>query len=31
MQTKHPEVLRKGKVIDMNDVLEDPVVAFHQK
>jgi stearoyl-CoA desaturase (delta-9 desaturase) len=31
MQTKHPEVLRNGKMIDMSDVLEDPVVAFHQK
>jgi Fatty-acid desaturase len=31
MQTKHPEVLRNGKMIDMTDILEDPVVAFHQK
>jgi stearoyl-CoA desaturase (delta-9 desaturase) len=31
MQTKHPEVLRWGKKIDMSDIMQDPVVAFHQK
>ncbi|KAJ9578218.1 hypothetical protein L9F63_005563, partial [Diploptera punctata] len=31
MQTKHPEVLRRGKQIDVSDVLADPVVAFQQK
>ncbi|KAK6629874.1 hypothetical protein RUM43_003695 [Polyplax serrata] len=31
MQKKHPEVLRKGQHVDMSDLLEDPIVAFHQK
>ena len=31
MMNKHPEVLRKGKQIDMSDILEDPVVQFHTK
>ncbi|KAK5650895.1 hypothetical protein RI129_001924 [Pyrocoelia pectoralis] len=31
MMKKHPEVRRKGKEIDMSDVLEDPVVQFHLK
>ncbi|KAJ8675192.1 hypothetical protein QAD02_010978 [Eretmocerus hayati] len=31
MMRKHPEVIRKGKEIDMSDVLSDPVVAFAQK
>jgi stearoyl-CoA desaturase (delta-9 desaturase) len=31
MLTKHPDVLRYGKMIDMRDVMEDPVVTFHQK
>ncbi|PSN55195.1 Acyl-CoA Delta(11) desaturase [Blattella germanica] len=31
MQTKHPEVLRRGRQIDVSDVLADPVVAFQQK
>ncbi|KAF5282993.1 hypothetical protein FQA39_LY04864 [Lamprigera yunnana] len=29
MMKKHPEVLRRGKEIDMSDILADPVVQFH--
>lgn len=28
---KHPEVLRRGRQLDMSDVMNDPVVQFHQK
>lgn len=28
---KHPDVRRKGKVIDMSDLDQDPVVAFQKK
>lgn len=28
---KHPEVIRRGKTIDMSDVLQDPIVAFQRK
>lgn len=31
MMNKDPEVLRKGKQIDMSDVTSDPVVQFHAK
>ncbi|EDW84429.1 uncharacterized protein Dwil_GK13143 [Drosophila willistoni] len=31
MMLKHPEVLRRGRQIDMDDILADPVVQFHQK
>ncbi|XP_055921657.1 acyl-CoA Delta-9 desaturase [Eupeodes corollae] len=31
MMLKHPEVLRRGRQLDMSDVLSDPVVQFHQK
>lgn len=31
MMEKHPEVIEKGKLIDMTDVLSDPVVQFHEK
>uniref|UniRef100_A0A1A9WN17 Fatty acid desaturase domain-containing protein n=1 Tax=Glossina brevipalpis TaxID=37001 RepID=A0A1A9WN17_9MUSC len=31
MMYKHPEVLRRGRKIDMKDVLDDPVVRFHEK
>ncbi|PSN35396.1 Acyl-CoA Delta(11) desaturase, partial [Blattella germanica] len=31
MQQKHPEVIRRGNMINMNDILADPVVNFHQK
>ncbi|XP_055615592.1 acyl-CoA Delta-9 desaturase-like [Toxorhynchites rutilus septentrionalis] len=28
---KHPECIKKGRTIDMSDVMADPVVRFHQK
>ncbi|XP_054724780.1 acyl-CoA desaturase-like [Uloborus diversus] len=28
---KHPEVIKKGKAIDLKDLLEDPVVRFHRR
>lgn len=31
MMNKHPEVVRKGRMLDMNDIVNDPVVQFHQK
>nr|CAI5820925.1 unnamed protein product [Callosobruchus analis] len=31
MLKKHPEVLSKGKMVDISDLLEDPLVAFHEK
>jgi stearoyl-CoA desaturase (delta-9 desaturase) len=31
MQRKHPEVLRRGKQVDMSDVVADPVVQFEEK
>lgn len=31
MMNKHPEVVRKGRMLDMSDILNDPVVQFHQK
>lgn len=31
MLKKHPEVIKKGKQIDMSDMLEDPVVRFQTK
>jgi stearoyl-CoA desaturase (delta-9 desaturase) len=31
MLLKHPQVLKKGRAIDMSDVLADPVIQFHQK
>lgn len=31
MMHKHPEVVRKGKMLDLTDIMEDPVVRFHQK
>ncbi|XP_021924113.1 acyl-CoA Delta(11) desaturase-like isoform X2 [Zootermopsis nevadensis] len=31
MQRKHPEVLRRGRQVDMSDVLADPLVRFHNK
>nr|QBM20314.1 very long chain fatty acid elongase [Phenacoccus solenopsis] len=31
MQRKHPEVLRKGKLVDMSDITNDPLLAFHTK
>lgn len=31
MLRKHPEVIKKGRIIDMSDILSDPVVQFQQK
>ncbi|KAH8382837.1 hypothetical protein KR009_005525 [Drosophila setifemur] len=31
MMLKHPDVLRRGRQIDMSDIMADPVVQFHQK
>lgn len=31
MMNKHPDVVRKGRMLDMSDILSDPVVQFHQK
>jgi stearoyl-CoA desaturase (delta-9 desaturase) len=31
MVEKHPEVKRRGKQVDMSDVLADPVVQFEEK
>jgi len=28
---KHPEVAKKGKAVDLSDLLADPVVRFHRK
>ncbi|KAG5889222.1 hypothetical protein JTB14_018645 [Gonioctena quinquepunctata] len=31
MMKKHPEVTRRGRTVDIEDLFEDPLVAFHQK
>lgn len=31
MLRKHPKVIEKGNQVDMSDILNDPVVQFHQK
>ena len=31
MMRKHPEVIKKGRQMDMSDIVEDPVVAFGEK
>ena len=31
MLKKHPEVLKKGQLIDMTDISDDPVIAFHER
>lgn len=31
MLRKHPECIKKGRLIDMSDVLADPVIQFHEK
>ncbi|XP_043471854.1 acyl-CoA Delta-9 desaturase-like [Leptopilina heterotoma] len=31
MMRRHPEVIRRGKQIDMSDILQDPIVAFGEK
>ena len=28
---KHPEVIRRGKTVDVSDLLRDPVVVFQRK
>uniref|UniRef100_A0A182N6I9 Fatty acid desaturase domain-containing protein n=1 Tax=Anopheles dirus TaxID=7168 RepID=A0A182N6I9_9DIPT len=31
MLRKHPECIKKGRLIDMSDIVSDPVVQFHHK
>ena len=31
MMRKHPDVIEKGRKVDMSDVTNDPVVQFHEK
>ncbi|XP_033225225.1 acyl-CoA Delta(11) desaturase-like [Belonocnema kinseyi] len=31
MMKKHPEVIRRGRQVDMSDIVSDPVVAFGEK
>lgn len=31
MQKKHPEVISKGKLVDLSDITNDPYLAFHTK
>lgn len=31
MLRKHPDVVEKGKTVDMSDLLQDPVVVFQRK
>ncbi|XP_046405721.1 acyl-CoA Delta-9 desaturase-like isoform X2 [Ischnura elegans] len=31
MQRKHPSVIAKGKQVDMSDIVDDPLLAFHTK
>jgi len=31
MMRKHPEVIAKGKNIDISDLETDPIVMFHTK
>jgi stearoyl-CoA desaturase (delta-9 desaturase) len=28
---KHPDVIAKGKSIDISDLMADPIVMFHHK
>jgi len=28
---KHPEVKRRGKTVDVSDLLEDPIVIYQRK
>lgn len=28
---KHPEVIRRGKTVDMSDLLQDPIVVYQRK
>jgi stearoyl-CoA desaturase (delta-9 desaturase) len=31
MVRKHPDVIAKGKTIDLSDLEADPIVRFHEK
>lgn len=31
MMRKHPEVIRKGRKMDLSDITDDPLIAFHVK
>lgn len=31
MMKKHPEVIKKGNLIDCSDLFQDPVIRFHQR
>ena len=31
MMKKHPDVIRKGRLVDMSDILADPIAAFSVK
>jgi stearoyl-CoA desaturase (delta-9 desaturase) len=31
MMRKHPEVIQKGKTIDLSDLKTDPIVMFHKR
>lgn len=31
MMRKHPEVIKRGRQMDMSDILSDPVVTFGEK
>lgn len=31
MMKRQPEVIRKGRTVDISDLFEDPLVAFHQR
>ncbi|CAH1176600.1 unnamed protein product [Phaedon cochleariae] len=31
MMKKHPDVIRKGRTVDISDLLDDPIIVFYQK
>ena len=31
LSKKHPDVIRKGKTVDLSDLLDDPIVRFQRK
>jgi len=31
MMKKHPEVTRRGKTVDMSDIMNDPLLSFHSR
>lgn len=31
MMKKHPEVIKRGRQVDMTDVISDPIVAFGER